>query len=845
MNERPRLNLPWIARMAWRDSRSYRKRLLLYMSSIVVGTGALVAITNLGASMAQAVDDQARTLLGADVAFSSRRPFSDEVERIIAATAGERARQTRFSSMVYFPKTEGTRLTQVRAAEGSFPFYGELLTRPRDAATEYHLGRRALVDDGLMRQMGVGVGDSIKVGLSTFAIAGRLESIPGEAGVFGLVAPRVFIPMSYLPETGLIQRGSQVNYRVFFALDAAAVDNLVNGFKPDLERQRVSVETVATRRARMGRALGNLYRFLNLVSFIALVLGGVGVGSSVHAYVKQKFPTVAVLRCLGAEARQAGLVYLSQAAAMGFVGSVIGAALGVAILWLFPLVLADLLPLELELSVSLVSIAQGVAVGLGVALVFALLPLLNLRRVSPLLALRAAVDEDTPIREPLRWLVYAAIAVMMVVFAVMNSTRPVIGVGLAGAVGVAFGALALVGYGITRFSKRFFPHTWSYVWRQGLANLFRPQNQTIVLLVGLGLGVFLISTFYLAQSSLLRHIRSVSGDSQPNTVLFDIQTDQRDGVIELLRQLQLPILQEVPLVTMRLQSIRGRDVEAIRQDSTRRRSDWALGWEYRTTYRSQLAETETVVKGEWLGTAGATSILVSLEEGLASDLGVDLGDNIVFDVQGRPLEVQVGSLRRVEWQRVSPNFLVVFPSGVLEEAPQFHVVVTRSESAQLGATLQRRLAQSFPNVSVIDLDLILDAANSLLERAALVIRFVASFSVATGILVLVAVLSNSRYQRLKECVLLKALGATRAQIWRIMLFEYLFLGAFAAVTGLVLALAGNWGLTQFVFEVSYAPAVVPMLVALGAAMALTALFGVGMNRGILDQPPLHALRTEG
>ena len=831
--------------MAWRDSRNHRKRLLLYMSSIAVGSGALVAITNLGASMAQAVDDQARTLLGADMAFSSRRPFSDEVEQIIAAAGGQQARQTRFSSMAYFPSTGGTRLTQVRAAEGSFPFYGELLTRPREAATGYQQGRRALVDDVLMRQMGVVVGDSVKVGLCTFAIAGRLENIPGEAGVFGLVAPRVFIPMSYLPDTGLIQRGSQVNYRVFFALDAGTVDDLVNALKPELQRRRVAVETVATRQARMGRALGNLYRFLNLVSFIALVLGGVGVGSSVHAYVKQKFLTVAMLRCLGAEARQAGLIYLSQTAALGLVGSSIGAAFGVAILQLFPLVLADLLPLELALTVSPVSILQGVGVGLGVALLFALLPLLDLRRVPPLFALRAAVEHDPPIREPLRWLVYVAIALMVVGFAVMNSPRPVVGMGLAGGVGVAFGTLALAGYGITRMAKRFFPRSWSYVWRQGLANLFRPQNQTVVLLVGLGLGVFLVSTFYLAQSSLLRHIRSVSGDGQSDTVLFDVQSDQRDGVIELLHQLELPVHQDVPLVTMRLQSVKGRQTAAILQDSTRRRADWALGWEYRTTYRSQLAETETVVKGDWVGTADPASILVSLEEGLAGDLGVDVGDDLVFDVQGRPLEVRVGSLRRVEWQRISPNFLVVFPSGVLEEAPQFHVVVTRTESAQRGAALQQRLAHSFPNVSVIDLNLILDAANSLLERAALVIRFVASFSVATGLLVLAAVLSNSRYQRLKECVLLRVLGATRAQIWRIMLCEYLFLGAFAAVTGLALALAGNWGLTQFVFEVSYAPPVAPILVAFGAVMALTAFFGVGLNRGVLDQPPLRALRAEG
>jgi putative ABC transport system permease protein len=296
---------------------------------------------------------------------------------------------------------------------------------------------------------------------------------------------------------------------------------------------------------------------------------------------------------------------------------------------------------------------------------------------------------------------------------------------------------------------------------------------------------------------------------------------------------------------MRLQSVKGRSVESMRRDSTRRGAGWALGWEYRATYRDHLAPTETVVKGSWQGAPLARSIFVSVEVNLARDLGVDVGDEIVFDVQGLPVEVTVGSLRKVEWQRVSPNFLVLFPTGVLKRAPQFWVLVTRSEAAPTSATLQRLLAESYPNVSVIDLDLILSTANSLLDRASLVIRLVASFSVATGLLVLVAVLSNSRFQRLKECILLKALGATRSQIWRIMLLEYLFLGGFAAVTGLLLAVAGNWGLTHFVFEVAYAPALLPLVAALGGVMMLTALFGVGVNRGILDRPPLHALRAEG
>ena len=843
--KRPRLNLSWVARMAWRDSRTYRRRLILYLSSIVVGTGAMVAITNLGDAMARAVDRQARTLLGADLALSSRRPFSSEMEQLIGNVAGERARQIQFSSMVYFPKPRRSRLAQVRASDGDFPFYGDLLTEPPTAAKSYYTERCALVDDGLMQQMDAVVGDSVKVGRSMFVISGRLQNIPGEAGVFGMVAPRVFVPMAYLADTGLVQRGSRVNYRVFFKTDRSELDKLVQQVEPLADREQVSMETVATRRARMGRALGNLYRFLNLVSFVALVLGGIGVGSSVHAYVKQKFSTIAVLRCLGAEARQATLVYLVQAAAMGLLGSVVGAAVGVGILRLFPLVLHDLLPVDLEFAISFGSILQGIAIGLGVALLFALLPLLNLRRISPLLAVRSDFDESVRRHDPLRSLVYLVIAAMMTAFAVANSTRTLIGVGLAVGVALAFAALALVGRGISCGAKRFFPVSWSYVWRQGLANLFRPQNQTVALMVGLGLGVFLVATFYLAQSSLLKHVRTVTSNEQPNTVLFDIQSDQRDGVAELLGDLGLPVLQEVPLVTMRLRSIKGRSVEAIRQDSSRLVSDWALNREYRSTYRDELSDAETLVDGRWFEPTGPNDIRVSLEQRLARDLGVGVGDEIVFDVQGLPLAVTVGSLRQVEWQRVSPNFLVVFPTGVLEEAPQFLVVVTRSESNKVGGALQQELALRYPNVSVIDLDLILTTANLLLEKVSLVIRFVASFSVATGILVLIAVLSNSRYQRLRECVLLKILGATRSQIWRIMLLEYLFLGAFAAATGIALALVANLGLTHFAFKVAYAPAITPVVVALGSVMALTALFGIGMNRAALDCPPLEALRAEG
>ena len=838
--------MPWVLLMAWRDSRGRRQRLLLYTGAIAIGIAALTGLRGLGRSMERHVDAQAAVLLGADLEIESHEPFTDEVEAVIDSLGGGQARQVEFNSMVYLPRSEGTRLAQVRALEGGFPFYGQLRTEPSTAARSWQSAGEALVDDGLLLQFGAQVGDSIRVGYVTLRIGGRLLHVPGETALRSDVQPRVFMPLRLLAETGLVQRGSRVDYKAFLQFDEGRdVEGIARQLNDRLEGRDIDVDTVADRKRRLGRTLGNLYRFLGLGSFVALLLGAVGVASAIHTHVQQKLETVAVLRSLGATSRQTLLIYLIQAGAMGLVGSLTGAVAGGGLLLLLPGLLADFLPVEIaaiEPVLSPLTFLEGTLIGAVIALLFAALPLLAVRRASPLLALRASYDLDLRAGDRLLRLLLGLLALVgATLLARLLTGRSDYALYFTGGTIAALVLLAGVARLLRGGVHRFLPASWSYVWRQGLANLYRPHNQTLLVLVSLGLGTFLVAALYTAQSSILAHIERVGGDDQPNVVLFDIQSDQRQEVNGLVEEMGMPLMQQVPIVTMYIAAVKGQAVDEIRQNSSHRRGGWALRREYRSTYRGQLAPSERIVAGRWRGVAGDTAF-VSLEQGVAARLGVGVGDSLVFDVQGVPVPVIVGSLREVDWQRIMPNFFFVFPSGVLEEAPQFHVLVTHAADSATRAELQRRVVQRLPNISIIDLDLVLRTVDMVLDKVAVVVRLMALFSIGTGLVVLVAVISGSRFQRLRESGLLRTLGASRGQVARILLVEYLFLGSLSALTGLLLALVGGWGLARFVFEVTFAPALAPLALALVGLPAFTVLVGVVGSRRVHAAPPLQILR---
>jgi putative ABC transport system permease protein len=317
-------------------------------------------------------------------------------------------------------------------------------------------------------------------------------------------------------------------------------------------------------------------------------------------------------------------------------------------------------------------------------------------------------------------------------------------------------------------------------------------------------------------------------------------------VIQLVRSLGLPVLDEAPIITMRLASVKGRTVESILADKQNHISHWSLRHEYRSTYETRLRDGEKLIAGQWFpqATNQGTTVPVSVEQGVAKELQVGLGDELVFDVQGVPVATRVASLREVNWRRVQPNFFIVFPRGVLEDAPAMNVVVTRAPSPEASARLQREVVKQFPNVSAIDLRLILQTLDSILGKISFVIRFMALFTVATGLLVLVGALLTGRYQRIQESVLLRTLGASRGQVLRILFAEYFSLGVLAALTGILLAVAAAWALSRFVFEIHFALQAAPLLVALLSVPALTVVTGLLMSRGALNQPPLAVLRSE-
>ncbi len=846
------ITIGFALRMAAREIRAAPRRLLPLTGSVAIGVAALVAIDSFTDNVRDSVRRQAQSLLGADLVLSGRRPFSGRATAILdtlAAGAGL-ARVTNFSGMGYVPRTAGSRLVQVEAVEPGYPFYGRIVTDPASAWGALQAGRRTVVEPSLLTALGARVGDTLALGDARFQISGTIVSAPGNTGFRAALGPRVFIPAAYLAETKLLGFGSRAEYEAYLRLPSGkSPQALADRYRKILGAERVQIRTVAEDQNNLNDALTRLTRYLGLVALVALLLGGIGVSSAVVVFIRQRWETVAVLRCLGATGRLVLVVYALEAAAMGLAGSVIGAAGGLLAQRILPSLLAGLLPVDVYPNVSWPSTVLGMAVGVGVSLLFAAIPLLGIRRIPPLAALRRPYESDGKRRFD-GWRLAAALLLVGATVALASWQAGSWRQGAIFSSGIAVALLVLWGaaWCLAAAARRWAPSRWPYVWRQGLANLQRPSNQTTTVVLAIGFGAFLLGTLLLVQANLLRTLRITGGPARPNLVMFDIQPDQRPPIDEMLSSAGFKASAPVPIVPMRIQSVKGRPVSAMLADTARSVGDespnsWSFRHEYRSTYRDTLVSTERIVAGKWW-TGRAAPGEISVEDGVARELGVGVNDSIVWDVQGVLLPTRITSLRDVEWARFEPNFFVVFAPGVLEKAPQSLVILTRIESAPDRGVFQRRLAERFPNVTTLDLSSLQQTLEGLISRVVLAIRFMALFTMGTGALVLVGSLATSRFQRIREGALLRTLGATSGQVFRIVFAEYLSLGLMASAAALLLALVAAWAIARFLFDGDFAPALPPLAGLALVVTGLTVAIGLINSRDVLRRPPLEVLRAE-
>ncbi|HEY0741914.1 MAG TPA: FtsX-like permease family protein [Chryseosolibacter sp.] len=835
----------WVWRMAWRDARHNYSRLMLFTASLITGIAAVVALDSLNQSLQKDIDDNAKELLGADLVVNGDKKFVPEVRTLFDSLKYPQASEADMASMVLFLNNGQSRLIRLVALKGNFPFYGEIETQPSNAYRKVKDGKYAMLDETLASQFEVSSDDSIRIGNSVFKVSGVVKKIPGGGGIMTTFTPSVYISLDHLDSTGLVQFGSRVNYKQYFKIysekqKAATVEKI----RPILRKHGYGFDTVEERKEDLGEGFQSIYRFFSLLAFVALILGCIGVASSVHIYAREKREEVAVLRCVGSSGWQAFNIFFIQIFLLGIVGSIVGSLIGVGIQQLIPYFLDGVIPFDLTFSVSWQSLLLGLLIGTVVSVLFSILPLVGVRFVPPLSVLRT---DSKPVRIFSKTKVVAIILIALfpMAFAAIQTKSILTGLMFFLGLVAALACLTVVAILLLMVVRRFFPHQAGFIWRHSLSSLFRPNNQTRVLMVTIGLGAFIISTLNIVEQSMLSQVEFTGQENQSNTILFDIQPSQKDGVIRLMEENKLNVNQVVPIITCRLSELRGRTVDSLQRDTSDRVPNWALTREYRITYRDTLHHSEELIKGkvQYRATAG-DSVFVTISEGMEENLEVKIGDSLVFDVQGVPVKAYISGVRKVEWPKDPPNFIFVFPTGVLESAPQIYVTATRIDDQAQANKFQQALVMQFPNVSLIDLRLILNTVNELFNKLGLIIRFLALFSIITGLVVLAGAVINSKFVRIKENVLLRTVGARTSQITQITLIEYAYLGLFSALTGMILSLAGGWLLTKFFFEITFAFDWIELSIIGGGVVLLTMAIGWFNSREVISTPPLQVLRKE-
>jgi len=840
-------------RMAWRETRGGARHFAVLFGCVALGVAALVSVGTFGANLDRTLAREARALTGGDVELRSAQPLDPIARAAIDELGRAGTVTTTVREMVAMARTPGrdaSLLVELKAVERAYPLYGHVDTMPL-ARLETLLADRgdaggAVVEAALLQRLGITPGDALEIGSARFIVTGVLVREPDRAVSLVTLGPHVLVAERALERTGLIQFGSRVRYRTLTRLPPGMT---ARGVADELARTiadpSVRISAFDESQPGLRRFFSQLATYLGLVGLASLLVGGVGIASTVTTFLRRQLATIAILKCLGASSRVLLATYLIQTLALAFVGSVIGAALGVAAQPLLVRVLAPFAPFVLEARWDVGTLARGVALGMLAALLCALWPLLTVRAVPPSLMLRQDVDErGVRTRRPFA----AALVIVagLAGLAVWQAGSLRLGGIFAGAALAALAILLGLSRMLVRLARRL-PRARGLAWRQGLAGLDRPGGHTVRVVVAVGLGVMLLVAIALLEANLGRQLAYEQKRETPSFFFIDVQPDQREPFSRLVGELSGVEPALTPVVRARLAAINGTPVTRELIERRKRESpekNWYLTREYMLTWSATPPPANAITRGRWWTAAeAAAGPRVSVEDEAAKYFGIGVGATLTFDVQGVPIEARVMNLRKIDWQSLSANFFMVLSPGALDGAPAVYLATARVP-ADVETPLQDRVVATFPNVTVIPLRSVLERVSEVLAQISFAVRFMAAFSIAAGLVVMAGALAATRYQRLYESVILKTLGATRWAIARAFAVEYACLGAVAGLGGTALAAVLAWVVLRFVLDTPWA--LEPETLILGVALSTLVSLVVGLLATVrlLGRKPLSVLRQE-
>ena len=847
----PSKGMRFILNLTRREIRSSWRRLLFFFLCIALGVGSIVFLRSLIQNLTKVVGNDARALMTADVEVTSTNDFSPvevaKIEEVVKSYSSlvEARNETITAALMARPadpQNDSLKFIELKGVEPSFPLVGDFrLTDGTPFAYKLLANNGCVVGRALLDDMKVKVGDKLRIGEGVFEIRATFDEEPGGVSGFRL-GSRVFIEKDAFDTAGLTRSTSRVRRRILYRTS----DNptpLVKDLRAALQGTTVQVNSYREQQENLSQNFERTENYLSLTGLLILVLGGVGVWNVARAFVEQKRKTVAVLKCLGASGTKVITVYLLQVLTLGILGSLFGVLLAQLGLWAARLKFIDALPAKMSYTIIGSTAVQGIILGVLVSVLFSALPLLQIRTIKPRLLLRDENNVSLSRLDWTRWVFGVVCLAVLLGLAIWQAGSIKVGgffLGGLAATGLVLYAAAWILTWILRRIKG----VANFSLRQAVNSLYRPGNQTRIVLLAVGLGAFVVLAVQTMQTNLLREFDFTKNQRLPSMIFADIQKSQIDAVASVIQQRTGEQPEEVPTVRARIAAVNGEPIDY--QNTEVRQNAGQIGREFALTYRPDLEENESVLSGYWWVTTQPTDEpQVSIEEGMAKTLKVEPGDSVTFDISGRKITARVLSIRRIDVRNARTAFVFVFRPGTLESAPQSFAATVLNHVPQLDRQkLQRDIVDSYPNVQIFDVADIVDAVNKLVSNFVIAVSFVGSFVLLSGILILIGSVALTKSQRIYENAILKTLGAKRRTLVAILVSEYGLLGFLAGLIATTFAVSLSYLVTKFLLDVEWE---FDWTVSIGGIVITTLLVtvvGTLASFDVLFRRPLTTLRSQ-